>query len=352
MEGARCWKLAGAADAGSHTFSREQRDQNIKAIEQDLRSLPLWKFRNDIPIDSSIAEEAALDIQAEDPHPNYDQATNPLQPSHQGTEVELVAQHLKLSLEFLVAKVFRQAQKSGIITKNEPPRVRWVPAYFPFTSPSWELEIFWQGDWLEMLGCGVSKQQILIDSDISDSIAWAWGLGIERLAMLLYGIPDIRLFWSRDPRFLDQFAPGKAAKFVEFSKHPECYKDVAFWLPTPPPPPKEEFIETTNSNKPQEEVANPSGAAATAGGHMATNTPEQPQFHENDLAELVRGVAGPLVESVQLLDDFFSPKMNRKSLCYRIMYRSLERTLTNEEVNEIHEKVRQRLVADLGVELR
>jgi phenylalanyl-tRNA synthetase alpha chain len=68
--------------------------------------------------------------------------------------------------------------------------------------------------------------------------------------------------------------------------------------------------------------------------------------------EVVRLVGGDLVEDVTLIDEFTHPKTARKSMCYRINYRSLERTLTNEEANEIDLKVRQKLVGDLGVELR
>jgi phenylalanyl-tRNA synthetase alpha chain len=60
---------------------------------------------------------------------------------------------------------------------------------------------------------------------------WAFGLGLERLAMVLFDIPDIRLFWSEDARFTNQFSDGKITKFVPYSKFPMCYKDVSFWLP-------------------------------------------------------------------------------------------------------------------------
>lgn len=75
-------------------------------------------------------------------------------------------------------------------------------------------------------------------------------------------------------------------------------------------------------------------------------------FHENDIMEIVRDVAGDLVEDVQLVDEFSHPKTGRKSLCYRVNYRSLERTLTNEETNKLHEMVRRKLVEKAGVEIR
>ena len=165
------------------------------------------------------------------------------------------------------------------------------------------------------------KQDLLINSDVPNRIGWAFGLGLERIAMLLFNIPDIRLFWSRDERFLSQFRAGEITRFEPFSKHPACYKDVAFWLPP---------------------------AAVTGGSAAGGAVP----FHENDVMEIVRGIGGDLVEDVTLIDEFTHPKTARKSMCYRINYRSLERTLTNEESNELNLKVREKLVEELGVELR
>lgn len=69
---------------------------------------------------------------------------------------------------------------------------RWIDAYFPFTNPSFELEIFFKGKWLEVLGCGVMEQSILDGNYGPGHKAWAFGLGLERLAMVLFDIPDIR----------------------------------------------------------------------------------------------------------------------------------------------------------------
>lgn len=61
-------------------------------------------------------------------------------------------------------------------------------------------------------------------------IGWASGMGMERLAMLLFKIPDIRLFWSKDQRFISQFKKGVISHFEPFSKYPVCWKDVSFWV--------------------------------------------------------------------------------------------------------------------------
>ncbi|KAJ5776180.1 uncharacterized protein N7511_001191 [Penicillium nucicola] len=319
-------------------YRRDAIDRSHYPVFHQMEGAMLWKRPATNPLAASKETAARIladvekipkhDVVVEDPNPTIHDQRNPLQSEHHSAEeVEAVAAHLKRSLERMVIKIFTEASKaaaasSGVDAETEPLKVRWVEAYFPFTSPSWELEVFWQGDWLEILGCGVIKQELLINSDVPDRIGWAFGLGIERIAMLLFNIPDIRLFWSRDERFLSQFRAGEIARFEPFSKHPACYKDVAFWLP---------------------------GAAVTGGSSAAGGAVP---FHENDVMEVVRLVGGDLVEDVTLIDEFTHPKTARKSMCYRINYRSLERTLTNEETNEIDLKVREKLVGDLGVELR
>jgi phenylalanyl-tRNA synthetase alpha chain len=60
---------------------------------------------------------------------------------------------------------------------------------------------------MEVLGCGVMQQRIIrtaLPGEEGEQIGWAFGLGLERLAMILFGIPDIRLFWSEDERFMSQ----------------------------------------------------------------------------------------------------------------------------------------------------
>ena len=85
---------------------------------------------------------------------------------------------------------------------DEPLKVRWVEAYFPWTSPSWEIEVWWKNEWLECCGCGIVQQQVLLNSGIGENkISWAFGIGLDRIAMLLFNIPDIRLFWTLDERF-------------------------------------------------------------------------------------------------------------------------------------------------------
>jgi phenylalanyl-tRNA synthetase alpha chain len=79
-------------------------------------------------------------------------ATNPAQPTHDPAHSELIALNLKLSINSLLLKLF------GGGARDAPLQVRWIEAYFPFTSPSFEVEILYQGKWLEILGCGVVQQ--------------------------------------------------------------------------------------------------------------------------------------------------------------------------------------------------
>lgn len=83
--------------------------------------------------------------------------SNPVQPSHDPRYSELVARNLKLSLNSLLLHLFGGVGAS----KGVPLQVRWIEAYFPFTSPSYEVEVFFRGKWLEILGCGVIRQATL-----------------------------------------------------------------------------------------------------------------------------------------------------------------------------------------------
>lgn len=326
---------------GARTWDRQQAEREGKTLAEII-----WDDVEKIP---------KHDIAVEDPNPTFHAERNPLQAGHSPEEAEAIAAHLKRSLEDMVVTIFNAAKTASDTeaANDEPLKVRWVEAYFPFTSPSWELEVFWQGDWLEVLGCGIVSQPILNNASVPNRIGWAFGLGLERIAMLLYSIPDIRLFWSKDERFLSQFSEEKPiARFVPFSKYPACFKDVSFWLRSsssaaggaaavhpPTQSPTSSSSQPAPSSPPDTPVA-PAAAVAS------------PSFHENDVMEIAREVCGDLVEDVRLTDEFVHPKTGRRSMCYRVNYRSLERTLTNDETNEMHERLRNLLVARLGVELR
>ena len=98
-------------------------------------------------------------------------------------------------------------------------KLRFRPSYFPFTEPSAEVDIYWGLEtetdhritkgtgWLEIMGCGMVDPNVLQNCNIDSEkyTGYAFGLGLERIAMLIYQIPDIRLFFENDVRFLNQF---------------------------------------------------------------------------------------------------------------------------------------------------
>ena len=100
-------------------------------------------------------------------------------------------------------------------------KIRLRPSYFPFTEPSAEVDIYWGLEtetdkritkgtgWLEIMGAGMVDPNVLknMDIDPDEYTGFAFGMGIERIAMLLYQIPDIRMFYENDMRFLEQFKP-------------------------------------------------------------------------------------------------------------------------------------------------
>ena len=326
---------SGGYTISADVYRRDAIDRSHYPVFHQMEGARIWDRRK-VPtgamaetIWKDVHQLKGHDLEVSDPNPTIHAERNPLQAEHHtAEEVEAMSAHLKRSLELVVVELFTRAQKAAVVAgsagaTSEPLKVRWVEAYFPFTSPSWELEVFWQGDWLEVLGCGITKQDLYINAGVPNQLGWAFGIGLERVAMLLYSIPDIRLFWSKDPRFLSQFSTMDDIRpFVPFSKYPACYKDVSFWLRS---------------------------SSSAAGGGWKSNAQD---FHENDVMEVVRDIGGDLVEDVRAIDDFTHPVSGRKSLCYRINYRSLERTLRNEEADELHEGVRRQLVNILGVEMR
>lgn len=87
-------------------------------------------------------------------------------------------------------------------------QVRFRPSYFPFTEPSAEVDVMGKnGKWLEVLGCGMVHPNVLkaVNIDPEEFTGFAFGMGVERLTMLRYGVNDLRAFFENDMRFLKQF---------------------------------------------------------------------------------------------------------------------------------------------------
>ncbi len=97
-----------------------------------------------------------------------------------------------------------------VFFEDESLDVRFRPSYFPFTEPSAEFDIKWEASktgWLEVGGCGMVHPNVLKSSgvDPEEFMGFAFGLGVERLAMLRYGVSDLRMFFENDLKFLQQF---------------------------------------------------------------------------------------------------------------------------------------------------
>lgn len=180
--------------------------------------------------------------------------------------------------------------------------------YYPFNSTAFEVNVKFGDKWIEVLGCGVKKQEILDSAGLFDKVAWGFGLGLDRLAMIFFKIPDIRYIWSDDERFLNQFEKGKISKFKSFSKYPPVYKDVSFFV--------------------------------------------NPGFNMNEFYEICREEAGDLIENISMTDKFFSEKLGQDSYCFRLTYRSNEKNLTDEEINTIHNNIKEQVKNNSQLKLR
>jgi phenylalanyl-tRNA synthetase alpha chain len=135
---------------------------------------------------------------------NADATHNPTFHQIEGLYVDknVTVGDLKGTVEF----VFRELMGSDV-------KIRFRPHYFSYTEPSYEIDFTnalvkkMGKDWLEIAGCGMVHPQVFetVGYDAKEWTGWAFGFGIERIAMLRYGINDIRLFYENDVRFLKQF---------------------------------------------------------------------------------------------------------------------------------------------------
>lgn len=105
--------------------------------------------------------------------------------------------HLKGLLEDLFKKTF----------EDDSIQVRFRPSFFPFTEPSFEVDVLLQNRWIEILGCGMIHPNVLknVGIDSEKYQGFAFGMGIERFTMIKYNITDLRLFYNNDLRFLEAF---------------------------------------------------------------------------------------------------------------------------------------------------
>jgi phenylalanyl-tRNA synthetase alpha chain len=193
------------------------------------------------------------------------------------------------------------------------PDIEWkfIPDEFPYTTESLEMDIKFNGEWMEVNGAGLVHPQCLKNFGLNPEIynGWAFGFG-DRLAMIKMGIPDIRILWSNDQQITSQFKDINS-RYKEVSKYPEISRDISFVI--------------------------------------------DKSINLNNYYEIVRDYAENLIEQVKLIDEYEDAEkfgQDKKSYTFRIIYRSPERTLTNEEINKIQEKIREKTQQDLNAALR
>lgn len=188
-------------------------------------------------------------------------------------------------------------------------KIRFNEDQFPYTDPSLEMEIEIQGQWIEMLGSGMARKSVLTNFGLTGYHGWAFGFGLERMAIVSMQLPDIRLLWSQDPRVTKQLKLGN--KFVEVSKFPPITRDISFVV--------------------------------------------DKGFVPNNYFDLIRDIGGDLVEEVKLLDTYEDAGKfgsDRVSYTYRIVYRSNERTLRTEEVDALQGEIYKQTANQFNAVLR
>ena len=193
------------------------------------------------------------------------------------------------------------------------PDIKWkfIPDSFPYTVESLEMDIMFNDEWMEVNGAGLVNPVVLekFGLDPKKYNGWAFGFG-DRLAMIKMEIPDIRILWSNDKRITSQFKDIDS-KYREVSKYPPTSRDISFVM--------------------------------------------DKSINLNNYYEIIRDCADDLIEEVKLLDSYENEEKfgkDKKSYTFRIVYRSMERTLTSEEINKIQEEIREKTKQELNADLR
>lgn len=235
-------------------------------------------------------------------------------PNSTHQDIELAENGLKSALSGLVQYLFPNCE------------YRFNSDYFPFTEPSFEVEVKFEGKWLEILGCGVIHRTILKRLGINE-ICFAFGLGLERLAMILFNITDIRLFWTLSSKFTDQFNADmdfRSIQFKPYSNLDSTTRDISFFIP-------EDQLEL-----------------------KLDSTFEWLLI--NNFFDLVREICGDNIENVSLSDKFFNKKLGKYSHTFRLTF-SPNSDLTNSAeftalANKYMNKFGTSILQNLNVEPR
>lgn len=237
--------------------------------------------------------------------------------------------------------VFHQMEGAGLVVGDNPVKelqmilsglvehlfpgceYRYGDDYFPFTEPSFEIEVKYNDDWLEILGCGITHKEILDQHNITKQY-WAFGLGLERLCMLFFKIPDIRYFWSRDEKFLSQFKEGQITEFIPYSNCNPITKDMSFWI----------------SNK-----------------DVTIISDKKFTWNKlNEFFEFVREFSDDTLESVKLFDSFYKKKDDKYSIAFHFVFAPTHTVkdpgLFNAEVDKFVLELRDKVSKNYNVELR
>lgn len=144
-------------------YRRDEIDSSHYPVFHQMEGARVWE-QKDLPHLKELNAKMRKDLEAcpliiEDIRATSE--TNPYQPEHDPELAAEIAQNLKHSLNSLIFKLFGQARPGAEASAKEPLKVRWIEAFFPFTSPSYEVEVWWGGEWLEILGSGVIMQKTL-----------------------------------------------------------------------------------------------------------------------------------------------------------------------------------------------
>lgn len=274
---------------------------------------------------------------------------NPWQPEHLPAmeETLVVDKSLKLHLNRLALAVFGKGLEARGKT-DEPLRIRWLEDVFPFTSPSYQLEVWFEGKWLEILGCGIVKQHTLNQAGmltvriVSSDVAHHLNRCTEQDGLGLWsGTRSDSYDPLRHPRHPSLLVSRSSLCLSVLRRQidhlPALFKISSMLqrhqLLGARGLSREYFLRHSSRH------SRGFGIRCTAGKFFIPTRPFQ-QPCQSELTAFAQ------------IDRFVHPKTQRRSLCYRIHYQSMDRNLLNEEVNDLQALVVDAVVQGMRIEVR
>ncbi|XP_055318112.1 probable phenylalanine--tRNA ligase, mitochondrial [Sitodiplosis mosellana] len=219
-------------------------------------------------------------------------------------------------------------------------KYRWTDANLATTQPSWMFEIWHRDEWHRISGGGLIRNEIFEKSERPNIAGWEVGIGLDRLAMILYNIFDIRLLWNADHRFLNQFQPQQISEKLHAKLAKSTEKDALKNVLQRPLMKEEDNVIKNKNTKCEMHIS-----------YILPQSVDLESFPMDELCKFILQNTENAAKTVEVYDTFFNPKLDTYVINIRVEYK-LGRKRTNKEVKSLHASARAHAANNFNLTLR